>query len=68
MARGGQSYSFEGNTVNFTASKYYGIAFKALESYYNWLPKDFWESLRSPMLRLDVPDGQSVNFARNKIA
>ena len=68
MAVGGANYTFDNNTVSYDASTHYGNAFKTLESYYNWLPRDYWTSLRSPLLRFDVPDGQTINFKGNKIS
>ena len=62
MAKGGLDYSIDKNTISYDASTYYSRAFKTIESYYNWLPRDYWTSLKSPLFRLDLPDGKAVSF------
>lgn len=68
MAKGGSNFKFEHNTISHTALPNYGAAIIVLENYYNWLPTNFWNSLRAPLIRLDIPDGDLVKFSGNIVS
>lgn len=58
MARGGKNFLIENNVITHMPLDYYGGAIVALKNYYNWLPRNYWMSLHSPLFRLDIPHGE----------
>ena len=66
-AKGGDSYEILNNTVTHTFSDWDSTANLNLENYYTNLPNQYFYSLHSPLMRLDIPDATEVIFSENTI-
>lgn len=67
FSKGGSNFTIKNNTISHEPSAYYGTVSLVLLNYAHFLPENYFTSLRSPLMRLDIPDGQFVNFIENNV-